>query len=160
MAGHSAAQAAGWPRLTGAHAGQPGACSGAERRLRSGASRPRDGLSHLFSTYRHGAAPANAVSSGQKGKDALVVRYRESNLAHALPTRLAHASPTRLACHAAVDLTRRPLGHPAASQVCQFFILMAEENLERLQRGEAQRFEWPRDFRGSLPTPTLQEPAD
>ena len=153
MAGHSVAQAAGWPRLTGAQGSlDPGACSGAERRLRSGASRPRDGLSHLFSTYRHGAAPENAVSSGQKGKDALVVRYRESNLAHALPTRLA--------CHAAVDLTRPPLGHPAASQVCQFFILMAEENLERLQRGEAQRFEWPSEFRGSLPTPTLQEPAD
>lgn len=38
--------------------------------------------------------------------------------------------------------------------------MMAEENLERLKRGESQRFEWPRRFRGSLPTPTLHESAD
>ena len=105
-------------------------------------------------TRRLGAAPANAVSSGQKGKleDALVVRGRKSSLAHTSPT------PRLPRCRRPDAPASRPPS--VASQVCQFFILMAEENLERLQRGEAQRFEWPRDFRGSLPTPTLQEPAD
>ena len=48
-------------------------------------------LRHLA---QHGQTPANAVSMGQKGKDALVVRGRESSRAHASP----------------VDLTRLPLG--------------------------------------------------
>ena len=76
----------------------------------------QDRIRELRRLVKRGQAPANPVSVGQKGKDALVV--------------------------------------------CRFFILMAEENLERLERGEPQKFEWPRRFRGSLPTPTLHEPAD
>ena len=153
-----AAHVADWPRverLAEENEGQRGADrSGAEIHALgaepAGRGMVRATCLQLY-TRRLGAAPANAVSSGQKGK---------TPWSCAAANRASPTPRPRLACHTAVDLTHSPLGYPVASQVCQFFILMAEENLERLQRGEAQRFEWPRDFRGSLPTPTLQEPAD
>lgn len=90
-----AAHVADWPRLerlAEENEGQRGADrSGAEIHALgaepAGRGMVRATCLQLY-TRRLGAAPANAVSSGQKGKlvDALVVRGRKSSLAHTSPT--------------------------------------------------------------------------